>query len=275
MPASRPALGPQLLFQVLVLTLQAVVLAMHAAVVAVYVFVARQFVTQSRELPVLLLDDNVPSIPLGRGLFQDGEYAAQQAHAPVLSAPRIKTFTPTCGFFARIRRTPLNEDVRNSIVSAVPTHWDTRCGWSCALLNLAAATALRGGSITGDELLNACLDGVQASLPELQQYGYGAHVPEEVRHAVLEPSVAEIADVRADENSMGYTLLTLLIGLIAYIHPTCPPATLSASTPPRAPNRPVNTTAHHASPAGSSLTTHASPPSNSSRRWTTLSRRAS
>ena len=182
MPASRPALGPQLLFQVLVLTLQAVVLAMHAAVVAVYVFVARQFVTQSRELPVLLLDDNVPSIPLGRGLFQDGEYAAQQAHAPVLSAPRIKTFTPTCGFFARIRRTPLNEDVRNSIVSAVPTHWDTRCGWSCALLNLAAATALRGGSITGDELLNACLDGVQASLPELQQYGYGAHGVAAVHH---------------------------------------------------------------------------------------------
>ena len=106
--------------------------------------------------------------------------------------------------------------VRNSIVSAVPTHWDTRCGWSCALLNLAAATALRGGSITGDELLNACLDGVQASLPKLQQYGYGAHVPEALRHAVLEASVAEIAEVRADGKSMGYTLLTLRIGLIAY-----------------------------------------------------------
>ena len=51
--------------------------------------------------------------------------------------------------------------VRNSIVSAVPTHWDTRCGWSCALLNLAAATALRGESITADELLDPCLDGVQ------------------------------------------------------------------------------------------------------------------
>ena len=86
--ASRAALGPQLLFQVLVLapqahvlTLQAVVLTMHAAVLVVHVFVARQFVTQSRDLPVLLLDDNVPRIPLGRGLVQDGEYAAQQAHA--------------------------------------------------------------------------------------------------------------------------------------------------------------------------------------------------
>ena len=45
--------------------------------------------------------------------------------------------------------------VRNSIVSAVPTHWDKRCGWSCALLNLAAAAALRVASLTPDELLNA------------------------------------------------------------------------------------------------------------------------
>ena len=27
--------------------------------------------------------------------------------------------------------------VRESIVSAVPTHWDPRCGWSCAIVNLA------------------------------------------------------------------------------------------------------------------------------------------
>ena len=50
-----------------------------------------------------VLDDNVPRIPLGRGLFQDGAYAAQQAHAPFLSAPRSKTFTPTRGFLARTR----------------------------------------------------------------------------------------------------------------------------------------------------------------------------
>ena len=106
MPASRAALGPQLLFQVLVLAPQALVLTLQAVVLTMHALVARQFVTQSRELPVLLLDDNVPSIPLGRGLFQDGEYAAQQAHAPVLSAPRIKTFTPTCGFFARIPPDP-------------------------------------------------------------------------------------------------------------------------------------------------------------------------
>ena len=102
MPASRAALGPQLLFQVLVLAPQALVLTLQAVVLTMQALVARQFVTQSRELPVLLLDDNVPSIPLRRGLVQDGEYAAQQAHASFLSAPRIKTFTPR-GFLPRPR----------------------------------------------------------------------------------------------------------------------------------------------------------------------------
>ena len=105
MPASRAALGRQLLFQVLVLvlqtldpTLQAVILTLHAAVLAVHVFVARQFVTQSRDLSVLLLDDNVPRILLRRTFVQNGADAAQQAHAPFLSARRTKTFTPTRGF---------------------------------------------------------------------------------------------------------------------------------------------------------------------------------
>ena len=143
---------------------------------------------------------------------------------PITEASRVAWGGSRAGNGAAMRCAPIairwRDDpvalVRNSIVSAVPTHWDTRCGWSCALLNLAAATALRGESITADELLDACLDGVQASLPELQQYGYGAHVPDAVRDAVLEASDAEIADVRADGDSMGYTLLTLLIGLIAY-----------------------------------------------------------
>ena len=86
--------------------------------------------------------------------------------------------------------------VRNSILSSVPTHWDERCGWSCALLNLAAASALRGTSITADALLESGLDGVQASLPELRPYGYDEHVPDSIRRAVRKASEAEIADVR-------------------------------------------------------------------------------
>ena len=103
LPASRAALGLQLLFQVLVLATQALVLTLQAVLLTVHVLVARQLVTQSRDLPVLLLDDNVPRVPLGRGLFQDGAYAAQQAHALLLSAQRTKTFTPNTRILARTR----------------------------------------------------------------------------------------------------------------------------------------------------------------------------
>ena len=105
--------------------------------------------------------------------------------------------------------------VRNSIVSAVPTHWDRRCGWSCALANLAAAAALRGETPAADELLDAGVEGVRAALPELQQYGYEAGVPQSVREAVRGAAGAEVGDVRADGGSKGFTLLTLRLALIA------------------------------------------------------------
>lgn len=109
--------------------------------------------------------------------------------------------------------------VRNAVMSAVPTHWDWRCGWSCALLNLAAAAALRGESITADELLAAGLDGVRAALPELRAYGYEARVPRSVEAAVLEASEVGIDDLGAlglDGETMGYTLHALKAGLVAY-----------------------------------------------------------
>ena len=106
--------------------------------------------------------------------------------------------------------------VRNSIVSAVPTHWDSRCGWSCALLNLVAAAALRGEPMAANKLLDAARDGVRASLPELHVYGYDARVPDSVHEAVREASDAEISDVRCNGGAMGYTLLALTVGLVAY-----------------------------------------------------------
>ena len=103
LPASRAALGRQLLFQVLVLALQPLDLTLQATVLTVYALAARQIVTQPPDLPVLLLDDNVPRVLLGRSLLQDRAYAAQQAHAPFLSARHARTFTPSRGFFARTR----------------------------------------------------------------------------------------------------------------------------------------------------------------------------
>ena len=79
------------------------------------------------------------------------------------------------------------------------------------MLNLAAASALRGESITADELLSAGLDGLRASLRELERYE-----PASVREAVLEAYDAEVANLRLNGDSMGYTLLALVAGLIAY-----------------------------------------------------------
>ena len=117
-------------------------------------------------------------------------------------------------------RDDVNALVRNSVISAVPTHWDPRCGWSCAILSLAIASALRQDRmqrerITADGLLEAVLNGVRASLPELEQYGYGAHVPDEVRDAVQDASRMEMNDLHLDGSNIGYTLLTLQVGLVS------------------------------------------------------------
>lgn len=106
--------------------------------------------------------------------------------------------------------------VRNSVLSAVPTHWDHRCGWSCALLNLAAGAALRGEAISADELLAAGLDSVSTAQPELHRYGYEARVPESVGEAIREASETDIDGLSLDGESNGYTLLALQVGLTAY-----------------------------------------------------------
>ena len=147
----------------------------------------------------------------------------EQAGVPITEASRTAWGGGQAGNGALMRCAPVavrwRDDaaalVRNSIVSAVPTHWDRRCGWSCALANLAAAAALRGETPAADELLDAGVEGVRAALPELQQYGYEADVPRRVREAVRGAVGAEVDDVRADGGSKGYTLLTLRLALIA------------------------------------------------------------
>ena len=145
------------------------------------------------------------------------------AGVPIIEASRTAWQGSRAGNGAAMRTAPIairwRDDpaalVRNSIVSAVPTHWDPGCGWSCVLLNLAAASALAGEWMTADELLAAAGEGIRASLPELQSYGYEAEAPHAVRHAVQEASGAHIADLTLDGSSMGHTLLALRVGLIA------------------------------------------------------------
>ncbi|MCY4541068.1 MAG: ADP-ribosylglycohydrolase family protein [Rhodobacteraceae bacterium] len=108
-----------------------------------------------------------------------------------------------------------NSLVRESVLSAVPTHWDWRCGWSCALGNLAVAAALRGETLSAEDLLRLAREGMAASLPELRDYGYRADIPSSVLNAVTLASRSSIDDLRFDGRNMGFTLLSLQAALIS------------------------------------------------------------
>ena len=105
--------------------------------------------------------------------------------------------------------------VRESIVSAAPTHWDPRCGWSCALVNLAIAGALLGEDSSGPELMERARSGVAASLEELRQFGYAAEAPASVRETVEEAAKTRLRALATDGADIGYTLLTLKACLVA------------------------------------------------------------
>lgn len=106
--------------------------------------------------------------------------------------------------------------VRESVLSAVPTHWDRRCGWSCALANLACAAALGGEMLPAEALLRSAQDGMAASLPALRDYGYCAEPPSSVSEAVALASRSAMDQLRFDGSDMGYTLLSLQAALISY-----------------------------------------------------------
>ena len=104
---------------------------------------------------------------------------------------------------------------RNSVVSAVPTHWDTRCGWSCVALNIGIAAALRGETIDAEALIAAAEETVLLSLPELSRYGYEAGMPHSVRIAVAQAASLDIGEIEFDGWNLGFTLLALRAGLIS------------------------------------------------------------
>ncbi len=106
--------------------------------------------------------------------------------------------------------------VRESVLSAVPTHWDSRCGWSCAVANLATAAALRDESLSPKALLNLAKQGMIDAQHMLDRFGYVPDAPDSVVDAVEQASRSELADLRFDGDDMGYTLITLQAMLIAF-----------------------------------------------------------
>lgn len=146
---------------------------------------------------------------------------------PILEASRTAWEGWRAGNGAAMRCAPIairwHDDpvalVRNSIVSAVPTHWDKRCGWTCALLNLAMAAALRGESpetVTPERLLEDGAGHVRASLAELKDFGYDERIPASVSEAIHGAFDTELDNLSCDGNDRGFTVLALQIGLLVY-----------------------------------------------------------
>ena len=104
---------------------------------------------------------------------------------------------------------------RNSVISAVPTHWDRRCGWSCVVLNIGIAAALRGETLDAGTLIAAAEKAVRPSLAELSHYDYEASMPDSVRETVMQAAGSGIGDIEFDGSNLGFTLLALQAGLIS------------------------------------------------------------
>ncbi len=143
---------------------------------------------------------------------------------PIVEASQQAWAGGRAGNGALMRCTPLairwrdnpHRLVRESVLSAVPTHWDRRCGWSCALANLAVAGALRGEILPAKALLRSAQDGMAASMPALRDFGYSAEIPPSVSEAVTLASRSSMDNLRFDGDDMGYTLLSLQAALISY-----------------------------------------------------------
>ena len=106
--------------------------------------------------------------------------------------------------------------VRESIVSAVPTHWDRRCGWSCAIVNLATASALRDETLSARELIDLARAGVSNALPDLELCGYEPDPPSSVIEMLDEASKCSVDDLTFDGDNMGFTLLSMQAALVSY-----------------------------------------------------------
>ena len=109
--------------------------------------------------------------------------------------------------------------VGESLLSALPTHWDPACGWSCAVLNLAVGEALRGGEPVPGKLLRDAKAFVDGRAGKFRQYGLDdPALPEEVADAVWDAWESPPEAITADGPDMGHAILTLRLALSALRH---------------------------------------------------------
>ena len=90
--------------------------------------------------------------------------------------------------------------VRNSVVSAVVTHWDPRCLWATLLADLAIASCLRGEPVEAGALLDRARSAVRASSAQTASYELPEKPPTIVEDAV---EIALARDARIEDLDLG------------------------------------------------------------------------
>ena len=113
----------------------------------------------------------------------------------------------------------LNDDtalVRDTVVSAVATHFDPRCIWSSVVVNLAIASLLRGAAVdTGDLAARATAAARElgAALAPFGAAGAGFQFPSDVTGALNGPLPAAPEEIGLDGHDLGYTLKAMQVAL--------------------------------------------------------------
>ena len=103
--------------------------------------------------------------------------------------------------------------VRNTVVSAVVTHWDPRCVWSAVFVNLAVASLLQEPPDGALRLVERAERAWEMLGDVLEPFGIDAPVPAVVTEALDIADVTAPEDVGLDGWDMGYTLKAMQVAL--------------------------------------------------------------
>ncbi|MXZ30407.1 MAG: hypothetical protein F4236_06350 [Acidimicrobiia bacterium] len=110
---------------------------------------------------------------------------------------------------------------RNSVVSAIVTHWDWRCVWSTLLADFAIAACLRDERITSRDLVERATAAIRASRGRQVPTDHPDTPPAAVRD-VVEVALAwgaRIEDLELDSGGIGFAPKTLGAVLWSACHP--------------------------------------------------------
>ena len=103
--------------------------------------------------------------------------------------------------------------VRNTVVSAVVTHWDSRCIWSAVVVNLAIASLLREPPDDALRLVERAERARETLGDALAPFGINAPIPKAVTKALDVADVTAPEDIGLDGWDMGYTLKAMRVAL--------------------------------------------------------------